>query len=90
MTDKQADVGTRRYRAKQREGPLQMQDTFLRSEVEDHLDNIRRILTEISFEDELDEATAARSIEIQLQKIEGEIDAIRVLRCGKDTPAERE
>lgn len=82
-------VGNNQYRAKTREGPLKLQQSFIKSEVEDRLDNIRRLLTDISFEDELDEAGAARVIETQLQKIEGEIDAIRVLRCGKDSPTER-
>jgi hypothetical protein len=83
--DRRPDVNIRRFRAQTREGPLMMAQESLRSKVEDHLDNIRRICLDISFEDELDEAEAARAIEIQLQKIEGEIDAIRILRCGKDS-----
>jgi hypothetical protein len=77
------EIRHNRFIAKTRDGPLSFQKDVIVDKSREHLDNIRRLVTEIEFEDELDEAEAARAIEILLQKIEGEIDAVRVLKCNR-------
>jgi len=78
-----------RYIAKDRDGPLHFQQDVIVGDCVEHFEQIRRLITEVEFEDELDEEASARAIEILLQKIEGEIDAIRVLKCGADPKATR-
>lgn len=75
--DRLPDVAHRRYVPRTRDGTLVFRTQFIKNSLEPPCDTIRKLLTEIEFEADLNEPTM-HVVELKLQQIESVIDNIRL------------